>query len=348
MRVTFNRLHVGRSFVGAAAVMATFASPAWAAERYAALVIDAHSKSVLHADMADEERYPASLTKMMTLYLLFESIDRGEVSLTDRMTVSRRASAQPPTKLGLRPGEKITVEDALKALITKSANDAAVVIAEHLAGSEARFAARMTARARELGMSKTRFMNASGLPDARQVTTARDIAALSQALIEDYPQFYGYFQTPGMKWRRAYARNHNRLLGVVEGVDGIKTGYTQASGFNLASSAMRDGQRIIAVVLGGETALSRDNQMRHLIDDAFMKLSLQASNVEQAGPGAPVTLTSAPMTRAGVEAVTGLSRIERVAVDRPSFTAPAPAAADADPLARISEVLERSRAEPLR
>lgn len=249
-----------------------------AEQRYADFVIDAHTKEVLHEEAADAPRYPASLTKMMTLYLLFEAIDRGQVKLEDRMSASREAALQPPSKLGIAAGATISVEDAIKALVTRSANDVAVVIAEHLAVTQDRFASKMTAKARELGMSRTRFVNASGLPSPLQQTTARDMATLGQALIEDYPQFYGYFQTPSIKWGRLYARNHNNLLGKVEGVDGIKTGYTRASGFNLVSSVERDGARIIAVVMGGETALARDNQMRYLIDQSFQTLQARGPN----------------------------------------------------------------------
>ncbi len=299
--------------LGAAAIAFVQAPGAHAEGRYAAVVIDAQTKAVLHEDAADEERYPASLTKMMTLYLLFEAIDHGEVALFEPITISRNAAAQPPSRLGVRAGEQILVDDAIRALVTKSANDVAVAVAEHLAGSEARFAARMTARAREIGMGRTRFVNASGLPDSRQQTTARDIATLSQALIEDYPQYYGFFQTPGMSWKRVYARNHNRLLGVVEGVDGIKTGYTNASGFNLASSAARGGHRLIAVVLGGETALARDNQMRYLIEEGFASLSASTSVGN-------VRLASLPVDRVSIDPATGRVRVERVAADGAGLT----------------------------
>lgn len=316
---------------GAAALALALAPAARADDRYAALVIDAHTKEVLHADMADEARYPASLTKMMTLYLLFEAIDRGEVRLNEQMVASKRAVAQPPSKLGLRAGASISVEDAIKALVTKSANDVAVVVAEHLAGSESRFAAQMTARARELGMSRTRYVNASGLPDSRQQTTARDVATLSLALQEDYPQFYGYFQTPGLKWGRTYAANHNRLLGRVEGVDGIKTGYTRASGFNLASSVTREGRRIIGVVLGGETAAARDNQMRYLIEQSFATLYARSNG----SPGGAVTFTSLPTTRVRVDPVTGQARVIEAQGD----------AAGEDVLDRISQVLQEAEGE---
>jgi D-alanyl-D-alanine carboxypeptidase len=281
---------------GVAVVVLTAAPAAWA-DRYAAIVLDASTNEVLHADQADEVRYPASLTKMMTLFVLFDELERGSIKLTDTMPVSRRAQQQPPSRLGLRAGDRITVEDAIEALVTRSANDVAVVVAEKLEGSESRFAARMTAKARALGMRDTRYVNASGLPNPGQVTTARDTLALSQALLRDHPQRYRYFQTASFSWRNVYSRNHNSLLGRVEGVDGIKTGYTRASGFNLASSAVRNGHRIFAVVLGGETAASRDNQMAYLIDNAFAQIEAKA----QGRPPMPTTsYTSLPVNRVTV------------------------------------------------
>jgi len=236
--------------------------------------MDARTNEVLLEDQADATRYPASLTKMMTLYMLFEAIERGDISMDTRLTASRNASRQPPSRLGLacsrrRGCDSITVEQAIRALVVQSANDVATMVAERLGGSEARFAANMTARARELGMRDTRFANASGLPDTRHRTTARDMATLGQALWHDFPQYYHYFQTPSFAWRRGSGRNHNRLLGQVEGVDGIKTGYTRASGFNLATMAERNGHRVIVVVLGGETAASRDAQVAYLIEGAY-------------------------------------------------------------------------------
>jgi D-alanyl-D-alanine carboxypeptidase len=249
------------------------AAPAAAQDRYGAIVMDARTGEVLHEDQADETRYPASLTKMMTLYMLFEAIERGTVSMDTRLTASRNASRQPPSRLGMRRNDSITVNQAIRALVVQSANDVATMVAERLGGSEARFAANMTARARELGMRDTRFANASGLPDSRHRTTARDMALLSQALWRDFPEHYHVFQTPTFAWRRGSGRNHNRLLGQIEGVDGIKTGYTRVSGYNLASSAVRDGRRIIAVVLGGESAAARDAQVAYLIEGAFEELA---------------------------------------------------------------------------
>ncbi len=309
----------------AVAITAASASSALASDKYAAFVIDAQTHEVLHEESADELRYPASLTKMMTLYMLFDELERGDVNLSDRMKVSKRASRAAPTKLGLKAGSTIKVEDAIKALVTKSANDAAIVIAEHLGGTESNFATKMTQRAHALGMAHTTFRNASGLPDMQQRTTARDIAVLSEKLIQDYPQYYSYFQTPGMKWGKRYAANHNRLLGQVEGVDGIKTGYTNASGYNLASAVMRDGRRVIAVVLGGETASSRDNQMAYLIENAYLTIAKRGSIV---GPGS-ATLTTLPMNKTTVDLKTGALRVQTTTSDQIQYTAPAPAGSQA-------------------
>jgi D-alanyl-D-alanine carboxypeptidase len=245
------------------------AAPAAAQDRYAAIVMDARTNEVLLEDQADAQRLPASLTKMMTLYMLFEAVERGDMSMDTRLTASRNASRQPPSRLGLRRGDSITVDQAIRALAVQSANDVATMVGERLGGTEVRFAANMTARARELGLTNTRFANASGLPDPRIRTTARDMALLSQALWRDFPEYYHYFQTQSFSWRRSSGRNHNRLLGSVEGVDGIKTGYTRASGFNLATMAERNGRRVIVVVLGGETSAARDAQVAHLVEGAF-------------------------------------------------------------------------------
>jgi D-alanyl-D-alanine carboxypeptidase len=252
------------------------AAPAMAQDRYAAIVMDARTNEVLLEDQADEARFPASLTKMMTLYMLFESIERGDLSLETRLTASRNAARQPPSRLGLacsrrRGCDSITVDQAIRALAVQSANDVAVMVAERLGGTESRFSANMTARARELGMTNTRFANASGLPDTAHRTTARDMATLSLALWRDFPQYYHYFQTPSFAWRRTSGRNHNRLLGSVDGVDGIKTGYTRASGFNLATMTERNGRRVIVVVLGGETSAARDAQVAYLIEGAYQE-----------------------------------------------------------------------------
>jgi D-alanyl-D-alanine carboxypeptidase len=262
--------HLWRALVALLAA-ALFATPAWAA-KYASIVVDMESAQVLHARNADELRHPASLTKVMTLYLTFDALDSGKLKLSDRLPVSKAASRQPPSKLGLKAGSTIKVEDAIKALVTKSANDVAVVLAEKLGGTEKKFAIKMNDKARELGLESTTFYNASGLPDARQVTTARDMARLAEAILVDHKDRYRYFATPRFTYGKATYKNHNTLLQSVEGVDGIKTGYTNASGYNLMSSAERNGRRVIAVMLGGATSRSRDAHVADLIEAAFLQL----------------------------------------------------------------------------
>jgi len=237
--------------------------------KYAAIVVDANSGEVLYDKRADSPRYPASVTKVMTLYLTFEALSEGRLKLTDRVVMSPRAAAQAPTKIGLRPGDSLSVDEAIKAMTVKSANDVAVAMAERLAGSESRFAALMTLRGQELGMRNSRFVNASGLPDSRQISTARDLAILSRATMRDFPQYYSYFSVKGFTFRGNYIKGHNRLLDSMDGFDGLKTGYTNASGFNLAGSAVRDGRRLIAVVLGGPSTAWRDNNMEDLLLTGF-------------------------------------------------------------------------------
>lgn len=248
-----------------------FAAPA-AARTEAAIVVDAGSGRVLYARRADTSIYPASLTKMMTLYMLFEAVERGRLRLDDALPVSRRAAGMPASRLGLRAGESIRVEDAIRALVVKSANDVAVVVAEALGGSEAAFARAMTGKARALGMSRTTFVNASGLPDDRQQTTVRDLATLARRLISDFPQFYDHFSAEHFRWRGHLYRTHNGLIGRYAGADGLKTGYIRASGFNLAASAVRDGRRVIAVYVGGPTAARRDREVVRLLDFGFERL----------------------------------------------------------------------------
>ncbi len=257
-----------RSILISAATACALAAPAFA-EKYASIVVDMDTAQVLHARNADEARFPASLTKVMTLYMVFDALDSGELALDDRMKVSRAASRQQPSKLALRSGSTIRVDHAIRALVTKSANDVAVVIAERLGGTEANFAEMMTVKGRELGLTETRFQNASGLPDAHQLTTARDMARLAEAVYLDHRDYYSYFSTPDFVWNRRTYKNHNTLLKDVEGVDGIKTGYTNASGYNLMASAERDGHRVIAVMLGGRTGKSRDEHVKDLLEAAF-------------------------------------------------------------------------------
>jgi D-alanyl-D-alanine carboxypeptidase len=238
---------------------------------FSSIIVDGNSGATLAATNPDAARHPASLTKIMTLYLLFERMDAGRMKLDTEMSVSEHASDQAPTKLGLRPGQTIRVEDAIKGLVTRSANDAAVVIAEAIAGDEDDFAKLMTRKARALGMSRTTYRNASGLPDDDQVTTARDQATLGRVIQDRFPRYYRYFSTLTFNYHGESIRNHNHLLGNVEGVDGIKTGYTRASGFNLVTSMRRGNRHLVGVVLGGRSGSSRDATMRSLLADNLDK-----------------------------------------------------------------------------
>nr|WP_245904568.1 D-alanyl-D-alanine carboxypeptidase [Halomonas lactosivorans] len=242
--------------------------------RYAAIVIDVESGDVLHAANADASRYPASLTKIMTLYLLFEALENGSVSIDQPLPVSSHAASMPASKLWLSAGSSITVEEAIQALVVRSANDVAVVVAEALGGTESNFASMMTQRANELGMADTMFRNASGLPDNAQVTTARDMATLSIRVMQDFPQYYHYFSTQSFAYRGTTHTSHNRLLRNYAGADGLKTGFIRASGFNVATSAIRNDRRIVSVVMGGFTAASRDTHMADLLDRGFARLSM--------------------------------------------------------------------------
>src|SRR5690606_9094915 len=237
--------------------------------RYAAIVVDATSGEVLFARRADSPRYPASITKVMTLYLVFEALRDGRVSLEDRITISPRAASQPPSKLGLAAGQTISVDDAIRALAVRSANDIAVALAEHVGGTEARFAALSTLRARELGMTQSRFVNPHGLPDSRQISSARDLAILSRAVMRDFPQYYHYFGTRQWTYAGRTYNNTNGLLHGGGGYDGIKTGYTNASGYNLAASQVQDGKRLITVVLGGRSSRTRNDHVAELMSTGF-------------------------------------------------------------------------------
>ena len=265
------------------------------ARRYAAIVMDAASGEVIYARRSNASRIPASLVKMMTLYLTFEALDAGRLKPHQRLKVSRTAAGRSPTKLGLRPGRTISVEDAILALVTKSANDAATVLAEALADNERAFARLMTSKGRELAMKRSRFRNASGLPNRRQRSTARDMALLARALLRDFPQYYHYFSKQTFKYGRKVHRNHNKLLASYGGADGIKTGYTRASGFNVAVSAKRGQRRLIAVVIGGRTARTRDRHVARLLDDAFAKLRKRdrAAAKRRGRPALPVARATA-------------------------------------------------------
>lgn len=257
------------------------------------IVVDANSGAVLQATNADALRHPASLTKIMTLYLLFERLEQGKIKLNTELPVSSHAAAQAPSKLGLKPGETIQVETAIRAVVTKSANDVAVIIGEALGGDEASFGRMMTAKARALGMTQTTYRNASGLPDDEQVTTARDQALLGRALQDRFPNYYHYFSTRTFAFRGKKMRNHNHLLGSVDGVDGIKTGYIRASGFNIVTSVHRNNRYIIAVVFGGRTANVRDARVRSLID-SNIKLAAVKRTAPPVGEGTATAETKLP------------------------------------------------------
>lgn len=265
-----------RFFVFLALLTGPFIFVSTAQARYAALVVEADSGKVLYARNAYQQRYPASLTKMMTLYMVFDALERRTLTLNHRLRVSSRAAARPPSKLGLREGSTITVRQAILALVTRSANDVATVIGENLGGTEANFARLMTKKAHFLGMRQTTFRNASGLPDDRQVTTAWDMLKLAQALQRDFPQYYHYFSVTDFSYHGTSHRNHNRLLYNYDGTDGIKTGYIRASGFNLVASVNRNGRRIIGIVFGGDSASARDAHMRDLLDQGFERLQASA------------------------------------------------------------------------
>ncbi|HRY26618.1 MAG: D-alanyl-D-alanine carboxypeptidase [Geminicoccaceae bacterium] len=254
------------------ALGAATASPVQANSKYAAVVLDYATGEVLHSRRADVALYPASLTKMMTLYMLFEALERGELRLGSKLDVSRRAAGMPASKLGLGAGSTITVEQAIEAIVVKSANDVAVVIAEALAGSEPRFADAMTRRARAIGMRHTTFKNASGLPDRQQKSSAADMARLAYRLISDHPRYYPYFSRRSFSFNGVNHRGHNRLLVSYAGMDGLKTGYTRASGFNLAATARRSGERVIVVVFGGRSARTRDKEVARLLDLGFERV----------------------------------------------------------------------------
>ncbi|MGI9477556.1 MAG: D-alanyl-D-alanine carboxypeptidase [Hyphomicrobiaceae bacterium] len=258
--------------------------PATARQSPAAIVIDANTGATLHATAADSPRYPASLTKMMTVYIVFEELKRGRLKVSTPIRFSERAAAQQPSKVGLKPGQTIVVVNAIKALITKSANDVAVAVAEHISGSEIAFARRMTATARRLGMTRTVFQNASGLPDRKQVTTARDMARLGLALQDDFPKRYRMFSQRRFAFRGRTYKNHNRLLGRFQGTDGIKTGYTRASGFNITTSVRRGAKHVVGVVIGRKTGRMRNAAMRKLLTKALAKASVRRTRGQRRTP----------------------------------------------------------------
>jgi D-alanyl-D-alanine carboxypeptidase len=322
--------------------------------RHAAFMIDANSGRVLHAQAADEPRYPASLTKMMTLYMVFELIEAGKLDANTPIKISAQAAAVPPSKLDLDPGDTIPLGAAIRALVTKSANDVAVAVAEHIAGTEAAFARAMTAKARQLGMRSTTFRNAHGLPDSEQVTTARDMVTLGLALYDHFPRQAQVFATRQFSYAGSSYRNHNTLLGTFAGMEGIKTGYTRSSGFNLTASVRRDGRHVVAAVFGGSTAASRNAEMRTLLTRGLTRAGTTKSRrpvlIARAEPAPPVRQaqarveTPSPAPRPAPRLVEPIApavastqadppiqmaRVRPVSV----VTAPAPAAARAEPYA---------------
>ncbi|MBP0441119.1 D-alanyl-D-alanine carboxypeptidase [Tianweitania sediminis] len=238
-------------------------------DRYAAVAVDASSGRMLYGHDETAARYPASLTKMMTLYMLFEQMESGRVNKNTIIPISAYAASRPPTKMGLKAGDGIDVDSAVKALVVRSANDIATAVGEFIGGSEQQFAAMMTARAQAIGMRDTRFRNASGLPDPLQTTTARDMATLAMALRRKFPQYYGYFSTTEFSYRGKQIRGHNKLVGGVSGVDGLKTGYIRASGFNVATSVTRNGRRIVVVVMGAKSGNERNAHVAQMIEMAL-------------------------------------------------------------------------------
>ncbi len=278
-----------RFLVAALAVGAMLAAtaPADANPRYAAIVFDANSGQTHFSRYADEHRFPASITKVMTVYILFEELAAGRLQPNSPLTASQNAADQAPSKIGIRAGQTISVEDAIKLLITKSANDVAVVVAENVSGSVSAFADRMTKTARSIGMSRTTFRNPHGLPNSGQVTTARDIVTLALAVQKRFPQYYHYFNTRSASWRGTTFRNHNRLLGQVQGVDGMKTGFIRASGFNLVANMRRDGKHLVAVVMGGRTGASRDAHMREILANALPNAARGAQQLLVSNPPMP-------------------------------------------------------------
>ncbi len=258
-----------------------------ASARITSIVIDDATGKVVSADDPDRPNFPASLTKMMTLYLTFEALQDRRISMRTPFRVSRRAASMPPTRMGLRAGTSIRVEDAIQAIIIKSANDVAVVLAEGLGGTESRFASLMTRRARQLGMTRTTFLNASGLPNPGQQTTARDLSVLARHVIDDFPQYYHYFSQRSFAYRGRIIPTHNRLMLSYAGMDGLKTGYIRASGYNLASSAVRNGRRLVAIVLGGPTSPARNREMAQILEFRLRGDALGAARGEDRREATP-------------------------------------------------------------
>jgi D-alanyl-D-alanine carboxypeptidase len=332
-------------------------APAGAQTRHAAIVVDANTGTVLHEQLADAPRHPASLTKMMTLYIVFEEIEQGRLSYTSKIPISARAASVAPSKLNLEPGEEIELLDAVKALIVKSANDVAVAVAEHIGGSEAGFVRMMNEHARRMGLDRTVFTNASGLPDAAQVTSARDMVTLAMRLSDDFPRQYQLFSLKSFDFRGKTYRTHNSLLRGFPGVDGVKTGYTRASGYNLVSSVQRDGKHVVAALFGGVTATTRNAHMRSLLFRALQRASSERTRkpptpltAPARTPPSPVASSAEPQTVWKTETRKALRPAAAPQAPKPprgpasrdpetpapSAAAPRPETAEAPPSPRIS------------
>ncbi len=307
-------------------------------DRYSAIVLDHRTGNALVSASPDETRHPASLTKMMTLYMVFDALREGRLGLESRVPMSEEAASRPPSKLGIPAGHSITVEQAILALVTRSANDVAAAVGERVGGSEARFAQMMTLRARGLGMTRTTFRNASGLPDPDQVTTARDMATLGRRLMNDYPEHYHYFGVTHAQFGGLRIRNHNRMLESYDGVDGIKTGYIRDSGFNIVTSASRGGQRVVGAVFGGSSWVERDAHMASLLDEGFARLGVAVARGERAAPMLIRQAEAAPLPRTG-RAIPSLRTARAEA--RPAARAATTRAAASRPAARVRPVVSR-------
>jgi len=315
-------------FSACISLMVMFSStPAHANAKYAAVIMEESSGKVIYSRNADKQLYPASLTKIMTLYLLFEALQQKQVTMNTKMKVSKIAAGRSPSKLYLRAGSYIAVQDAVLALVTKSANDVATVVSEHLGGTEREFAKQMTRKAHALGMSRTIFKNASGLPNRAQKSTARDMAILGRAIRRDFPQFYHFFSRTSFSWNGLKFKNHNNLLNQFTGTDGIKTGFTNASGFNLVAATERNGIRLIGVVFGGRTGRSRDMHMMSLLNKQFSKMkpiqvkSAPLPSLPAPRPSVPtLRLTAQPPARPSVPLVTVPEKPTQWVIQVGSFT----------------------------
>lgn len=314
--------------------------PASARPAFSAITVDASTGKIIYSRNIDSKRFPASLTKVMTLYMMFQEIEAGRMTFSTRMKVSKHAARQQPSKLGLKVGSTLTARNAMFALITKSANDAAMVVAEHIGGSQKEFARRMTRQARAMGMTRTKFTNPNGLPDRRQVTTARDMATLGLRIQRDFPQHYKHFATRSFKYGKRRYRNHNRLLGRVKGVDGIKTGYTRASGFNLLSSRSLGKRRLVAVVIGGRTGRSRNAFMTKILKRDLRKASRGGNKIAVVAgspPGYKASVAArAKATKNKANAASG-SNFVPIPRDKPSLKS-----SDAAQLAKLASAYEHT------